>query len=110
MRHLQFFARLGEKAELGLKSAEHLEWLERLEAEHNNVRAALAWALEGQAIGAGLQLASAQLGAESFAAAWAEGSLLTLDQVIAEAEQPIALPGSAPTSLPKTGDGNPMFA
>ncbi len=58
MRHLQFFTSLVEKAELGLKSAEQLEWLERLEAEHNNLRAALAWALEQRDVETGLQLAS----------------------------------------------------
>lgn len=58
IRHLHFFSRLGENAELGLHSAEQSEWLDRLEAELNNLRTAMAQALEGKAIEAGLQLAS----------------------------------------------------
>ena len=42
----------------------------------------------------------AQLGTESFTAAWAEGRTLTLQQVVAEGEQPIALPGPIPTPSP----------
>jgi predicted ATPase/DNA-binding SARP family transcriptional activator/DNA-binding CsgD family transcriptional regulator len=43
--HAQYFLTLAEEANQGLKGANQLEWLERLEAEHDNMRAALSWAL-----------------------------------------------------------------
>jgi predicted ATPase/DNA-binding SARP family transcriptional activator len=47
-RHLGFFLRLAEEAEPRLEGVEQVGWLERLEAEHDNFRAALAWAFEDQ--------------------------------------------------------------
>ena len=41
-RHLEFFLQLAEEAEPQLEAAEMLAWFERLEAEHDNLRAALA--------------------------------------------------------------------
>jgi predicted ATPase/class 3 adenylate cyclase len=49
-RHLQAIADLAEAAERQLIGADTKQWLDRLELEHDNVRAALRWALEsGQA-------------------------------------------------------------
>jgi predicted ATPase len=45
-RHDTFFLALAEEAEPKLRGAEDTEWLERLEAEHDNLRMALSWALE----------------------------------------------------------------
>src|SRR5579871_5132122 len=42
-RHLEFYSHLAEEAAEGLKGAEQLEWLDRLETEHGNLRAALEW-------------------------------------------------------------------
>jgi non-specific serine/threonine protein kinase len=45
-RHLEYFAQLAEAAEPHLRRAEQMAWVERLEREHDNLRTALAWALE----------------------------------------------------------------
>ena len=42
-RHLQFFLRLAEETEPRLTPEEQGPWLERLESEHENLRAALSW-------------------------------------------------------------------
>jgi predicted ATPase/DNA-binding winged helix-turn-helix (wHTH) protein/Tol biopolymer transport system component len=44
--HAAFFLQLGEEAEPQLLAARSAEWLDRLETEHDNVRAALAWSAE----------------------------------------------------------------
>ena len=42
--HLAYFLALAESAEAGLRGAERQAWMERLEAEHENLRAALTFA------------------------------------------------------------------
>jgi predicted ATPase/DNA-binding SARP family transcriptional activator len=55
-RHAGFFLALAEEAESRLRGPEDMQWLERLETEHDNLRAALSWTLErGEAeLGQGL--------------------------------------------------------
>jgi predicted ATPase/DNA-binding XRE family transcriptional regulator len=55
--HLEFFIHFTEVAEPKLRSAEQLEWLERVETEHDNLRTALAWSLESGKSDRVLQLA-----------------------------------------------------
>ncbi len=56
-RHLEYFLRWAEQAEPKLRGPEQLEWLNRLELEHDNLRAALAWSLEeGELLTARTQL------------------------------------------------------
>ncbi len=43
-QHAQYFTKLAEEAEGGLRTARQNYWLERLEAEHDNLRHALTWA------------------------------------------------------------------
>jgi non-specific serine/threonine protein kinase len=47
-RHLAWFVALAEQAEPGIRTAALSSWLDRLEAEHDNIRAALRWAAERQ--------------------------------------------------------------
>ena len=56
-RHLEFFLHFAEQAEPKLRSGEQLEWLERVEAEQDNLRTALAWSLESGRSDRALELA-----------------------------------------------------
>ena len=47
-RHLEFFLQWAERAGPQVRGAQQLEWLSQIEAEHDNLRAALEWSL-GQA-------------------------------------------------------------
>jgi predicted ATPase/DNA-binding SARP family transcriptional activator/DNA-binding CsgD family transcriptional regulator len=58
-RHANLFLALAEEAEPELRGTRQQEWLERLEAEHDNFRAALSWALEGGEPELALRLAGA---------------------------------------------------
>ena len=44
--HAEYFLALAKEAEPELWGPDQLEWLERLETEHDNLRTALSWALE----------------------------------------------------------------
>jgi predicted ATPase/class 3 adenylate cyclase len=58
-RHLSYFLSLVEEAHPHLVDAEQRRWMDRLDAEHDNVRAALAWgSREGGDLDSGLRLVS----------------------------------------------------
>src|SRR5215207_8382269 len=57
--HAQYFLTLAEEAYPELKGANQLDWLERLEAEHDNMRAALSWALQRKEAEVALRLGGA---------------------------------------------------
>ena len=58
--HFQFYLQLAEQAEPQLRGAEQAVWLERLDLEHDNLRAALGWSqASAQAAESGLRLAVA---------------------------------------------------
>ena len=59
-RHAEYFLRLAEETDPKLRGPQQLKWLERLEAEHDNMRAALSWSLEeGGDVELGLRVAGA---------------------------------------------------
>ncbi|HVA93132.1 MAG TPA: helix-turn-helix domain-containing protein [Chloroflexota bacterium] len=58
-RHARVFLRLAEEAEAKLQEVEAKTWLSRLDAEYDNLRAALTWSLGGGEIDIGLRLAAA---------------------------------------------------
>ena len=58
-RHAEHFLALAEEAEPELWGPEDKAWLERLEAEHDNLRAALSWTLERREAEPALRLAGA---------------------------------------------------
>jgi non-specific serine/threonine protein kinase len=59
-RHLAHFVAVTEEAEPQLTGADQRTWLERLEAEHDNLRSALAWSsTAGGDAARGLRLAGA---------------------------------------------------
>jgi predicted ATPase/transcriptional regulator with XRE-family HTH domain len=45
-RHAEFFLELAEEAEPELRGSRQVEWLERLEGENANLRAAMSWAMD----------------------------------------------------------------
>src|ERR671910_1697714 len=57
--HAEYFLTLVEEAYPELKGPDQLEWLERLEAEHDNMRAALTWALERKEVAVALRMGGA---------------------------------------------------
>jgi predicted ATPase/class 3 adenylate cyclase len=58
-KHAAYFLTLAETVEPYLEKTEQASWLDKLEREHNNLRAALRWAREKGQVQLGLQLASA---------------------------------------------------
>jgi predicted ATPase len=57
--HAAYFLTLAEEAYPKLKGAIQLQWLERLEVEHENMRAALSWASERKEVEVALRLEGA---------------------------------------------------
>ena len=57
--HAEFFLTLAEEADPELRGPDQLEWLERLEAEHDNMRAALSWALGRKEVELALRMGGA---------------------------------------------------
>jgi len=58
-RHAEYFVALAEEGDSEVQGPEAAKWLERLEAEHDNMRAALSWTLGHEKVELGLRLAGA---------------------------------------------------
>jgi predicted ATPase/class 3 adenylate cyclase len=58
-RHLNYYLHLAETAEPHLIRPEQLEWLDRLEADHDNLRTALEWSLSDERPERALRLTAA---------------------------------------------------
>jgi predicted ATPase/DNA-binding XRE family transcriptional regulator len=56
--HLAYFSEVARQARSHLRSADQVEWLDRLDTEHDNIRAALSWAHASDSIAMGLSLAT----------------------------------------------------
>jgi non-specific serine/threonine protein kinase len=86
-RHRDWCLKLADQAEPKLRGPEQAAWMERLEAEHDNLRAALTWAFQNEAVEAGLRLAGALYwfwyirGHASEGRAWLEKGLSTTGNV-----------------------------
>jgi len=60
LRHRDWYLALSERAEPGIRGHDQAAWLERLDQEHDNLRAALTWSRdEDETAEAGLRLAAA---------------------------------------------------
>jgi predicted ATPase len=57
--HLRYFVSLAEQAEPALRGHSQVDWLRRLDREHDNLRAALTWAISRQEPETALRLAGA---------------------------------------------------
>src|SRR5215207_9086915 len=57
--HAEYFLALAEEAEPGLWGAKDAAWLDRLQQEHDNMRAALSWAIEHEEAELALRLGGA---------------------------------------------------
>ena len=44
-RHAEYFASVADEAHDGTRSARQVEWLDRLDADHDNIKAALDWSM-----------------------------------------------------------------
>lgn len=58
-RHVAYYLKFAEEAESKLGGEQQATWLNLLEAEHDNMRAALSWALENSRVEEALRLAGA---------------------------------------------------
>jgi len=85
-RHRDYYLGLVKEAEPYLTGARQSEWLDRLETEHDNLRAALAWCLsDTEGVGSGLELAGALSRFWEIRGYWSEGRRW-LEAALAQAE------------------------
>jgi predicted ATPase/DNA-binding CsgD family transcriptional regulator len=72
-RHLDYFLKFAQEVEPRLHSPEQFEWLEQLDVEHDNLRAALEWSLGEGRVEKGLRLVITLLWYWDMRNYWGEG-------------------------------------
>jgi predicted ATPase/class 3 adenylate cyclase len=93
--HAVYYLEMAEQAEPFLTRLEQGIWLERLEREHDNLRAALGWARERGEVALGLRLAGAlwrfwyTRGYLSEGRSWLEGMLALSDSAGSDVARPL---------------------
>ena len=91
MRHLNYFLAWGEQAEAGIKSREYFLWLERMDKERDNLRAALEYVISTGQAEAALRLIGATFWVWMTRGPWSEGQRWVEDALaIASEEHPAA--------------------
>jgi predicted ATPase/class 3 adenylate cyclase len=94
--HAEHFAELAEDAEMRvLRGAEQADWIERVEAEHDNLRAALAWAHEAGETELELRIAGSLRGFWYVRSYLGEGRRWYAQVLAAEGPQPPVLRAKA---------------
>jgi non-specific serine/threonine protein kinase len=101
-QHLHYYLELAEQAEYALQGPQQVAWLDRLEVEHDNVRAALDWALAQGATTAALRIGGA------IWRFWVNHGHLEegrrwMDRALAQAADPATQAGPASADLPDAG-------
>jgi predicted ATPase/DNA-binding CsgD family transcriptional regulator len=89
-RHLDLFLAQAEEAAPKLNEAYQQIWLNWLEVEHDNLRAALAWSLESGRIEAGLRIATALVRFWEIRG-FAQEGLAWFERLLAQADERISL-------------------
>lgn len=96
--HANFFLELAESAEPELRGPRQTEWLDRLEAEHDNFRAVLEWAYHND-IRLGLRLAAALGTFWNRRGYLSEGEEWTLEMLSRAREAGVGKSGSGAASM-----------
>ncbi len=90
-RHRDWFLNLAELADSRLRGPEENLWVARLEAEHDNLRAALDWCTEDDGANLGLRLARALEWFWFLAGHWSEGRVRLEQEIERSTDAPLAL-------------------
>lgn len=102
-KHLDYFVTWAEEANLRLRGVEQVTWFGRIETEHDNLRAAMNWGINGQRVEVGLRLANALWWFWSRRGYWREG-YAWLDVGLARTE------GETPTRAYAMANAVTLFA
>jgi predicted ATPase/tetratricopeptide (TPR) repeat protein len=95
-QHASYYLALAEQAQPEVEGPGQVAWLQRLEAEHDNLRAALEWALERREAETAVRLSGALEDFWMLRSHWSEGrrwleAALALDRVVSPAGRVRAL-------------------
>jgi predicted ATPase/class 3 adenylate cyclase len=87
--HLLYFSELARQADAGVRGGEQIGWIDRLEKDHDNLRAALEWGLQSSPLaslemGAHLDIFWSGRGYSSQGRRWLQAGLDRLDAAGAE--------------------------